>query len=71
MMSFCELLAERAYRYRHLLLEHGDRTRDHRSEHEQIMRPVIDRRADEAVEMLQNHYRLTVNTLVERWPELS
>jgi GntR family transcriptional regulator, carbon starvation induced regulator len=70
MRSFCELLAERAYRYRHLLLEHGDRTRDLRTEHEQIMRPVIDRRANDAVEMLQNHYRLTVNKLVERWPEL-
>jgi GntR family transcriptional regulator, carbon starvation induced regulator len=70
MTNFCELLAERAYRYRHLLLEHGDRTRDLRSEHEQIMRPVLDRRANEGVEMLQNHYRRTVNSLVEHWPEL-
>ena len=70
MMNFCELLAERAYRYRHLLLEHVDRTRDHRSEHERIMRTVLDRKADEAVELLQNHYRRTVATLVERWQEL-
>lgn len=70
MKSFCELLAERAYRYRHLLLEHVDRVRDHRSEHETIMQTVLDRRADEAVELLQDHYRRTVQTLVNRWPEL-
>ncbi len=70
MMKFCELLAERAYRYRHLLLEHEDRARDLRSEHESIMRAVVDRRADEAVEMLQDHYRRTVNTLLSRWQEL-
>lgn len=70
MMKFCELLAERAYRYRHLLLEHVDRTRDHRSEHESIMRAVLDRRANEAVEALQDHYRRTVNTLLSRWQEL-
>lgn len=70
MTNFCELLAERAYRYRHLLLEYVDRTRDHLSEHEEIMRTAIDRRADAAVELLQTHYRRTVSTLVDRWPEL-
>ena len=70
MIKFCELLAERAYRYRHLLLEHEDRTRDLRSEHEEIMRLVVDRRANEAVEKLQNHYRHTVSRLLSRWPEL-
>ncbi len=70
MLTFCQVLADRAYRYRHLLLEHVDRTRDHRLEHEHIMRVAIDRRANEAVDMLQDHYRRTVNTLVERWPQL-
>jgi len=68
--NFCELLAERAYRYRHLLLEHVDRTRDHRSEHENIMRTALERRAPEAVALLQNHYLRTVSTLVERWQDL-
>jgi GntR family transcriptional regulator, carbon starvation induced regulator len=70
MTSFCVLLAERAYRYRHLLLEHVDRTRDHRSEHENIMRRVIERKPDEAVALLQDHYLRTVATLVERWQDV-
>lgn len=70
MTNFCEILADRAYRYRHLLLQHVDRARDHRSEHERIMRVVLDRKAAEAVEMLQEHYRRTVNTLRSHWQEL-
>ena len=41
MTSFCQVLAERAFRYRHLLLEVVDRTRDHRSEHEAIQQAAL------------------------------
>jgi GntR family transcriptional regulator, carbon starvation induced regulator len=70
LLSFCELLADRAYRYRHALLEQVDRTRDHRSEHDEIVRAVIARRT-EAVGLLQNHYQRTVLTLLDEWQELT
>ncbi|MEP6917309.1 MAG: FCD domain-containing protein [Acidobacteriota bacterium] len=70
LLSFCELLADRAYRYRHALLEQVDRTRDHRSEHDDIVRAVIERRP-EAVSLLQTHYQRTVHTLLDRWQELA
>ena len=71
LMSFCETLSDRAFRYRHLLLEFVDRTRDHRSEHEAIQRAAIDRQADVAVAKLKDHYMRTVQTLLDNWTELS
>jgi DNA-binding GntR family transcriptional regulator len=71
LMSFCETLSDRAFRYRHLLLEVVDRTRDHRSEHEAIQRAAIDRQADVAVAKLRDHYMRTVQTLLDNWTELS
>ena len=68
--SFCQVLAERAFRYRHLLLEVVDRTRDHRSEHEAIQRATLDRDADTAVARLKQHYLRTVQTLLDNWTEL-
>lgn len=69
LQTFCRVLAERAYRYRHLLLEKVDRERDHRSEHEAIAEATRNRRP-EAVTLLQEHYRQTVATLISHWPEL-
>ena len=68
--SFCQILAERAFRYRHLLLEAVDRTRDHRSEHEAIYKLALDRDAARAVSLLQTHYMRTVQTLLDNWSEL-
>ena len=68
--SFCLVLAERAFRYRHLLLENVDRTRDHRAEHEAIQQAVIRRQADRAVALLRDHYTRTVETLLQHWTEL-
>jgi DNA-binding GntR family transcriptional regulator len=68
---FCQVLAERAFRYRHLLLEDVDRTRDHRSEHEAIVHAALQRKADEAVSLLQQHYTRTVQTLLDNCRELA
>ena len=70
MTSFCQVLAERAFRYRHLLLEVVDRTRDHRSEHEAIQHASIARDGDTAVQLLKHHYMRTVQTLLDNWTEL-
>jgi GntR family carbon starvation induced transcriptional regulator len=68
--SFCQVLAERAFRYRHLLLEDVDRTRDHRSEHEEILHVALKRDAAQAVTLLQKHYTRTVQTLLNELTEL-
>jgi DNA-binding GntR family transcriptional regulator len=71
LISFCQVLAERAYRYRHLLLESVDRTRDHRGEHEAIQKAIVNRDGDTGVALLQEHYRRTVQTLVANWREFA
>ena len=68
--SFCQVLAERTFRYRHLLLEVVDRTRDHRSEHEAIQQAALARDTDNAVRLLKDHYLRTVQTLIDNWTEL-
>ncbi len=69
--GFCQVLAERALRYRRLLLEDVDRTRDHRTEHEGILRAVLDRDAARSVALLQQHYTCTVRTLLDQCSELA
>src|SRR5262245_32459450 len=71
LISFCQILAERAFRYRHLLLEAVDRTRDHRTEHEQIVDAVLGRDRTKAVALLQRHYTRTAQTLLENCQELA
>ncbi len=70
LIAFSQILAERAYRYRHLLLENVDRTRDHRGEHEAIQRAIVNRDADAGVALLQQHYMRTVETLVANWQDV-
>jgi GntR family carbon starvation induced transcriptional regulator len=70
LIAFCQILAERAYRYRHLLLENVDRTRDHRGEHEAIQKAIVNRDAETGVALLQQHYRRTVETLVANWKDV-
>jgi DNA-binding GntR family transcriptional regulator len=71
LIAFCQILAERAYRYRHLLLENVDRTRDHRGEHEAIQKAIVNRDATTGVKLLQQHYLRTVETLVANLKELA
>jgi GntR family transcriptional regulator, carbon starvation induced regulator len=71
LITFCQILAERAFRYRHLLLEAVDPTRDHRSEHEAIMQAVLARDKTNAVARLQDHYTRTAQTLLDRCKELA
>jgi GntR family carbon starvation induced transcriptional regulator len=69
LIAFCQILADRAYRYRHLLLENVDRTRDHRGEHEALQKAIVNRDANAGVGLLQQHYLRTVETLVANWKE--
>ena len=71
LINFCQILAERSFRYRHLLLEAVDRTRDHRTEHEEIVNAVLGRDRTKAVALLQRHYTRTAQTLIENCQELA
>ena len=71
LINFCQVLAERSFRYRHLLLEAVDSTRDHRSEHEAIVRAVLARDKSTAVALLQDHYLRTARTLLDHCKELA
>lgn len=71
LIGFCQILAERSFRYRHLLLEAVDRKRDHRSEHEGIVKAVLDRDRTQAVALLQQHYTRTARTLIDNCRELA
>jgi DNA-binding GntR family transcriptional regulator len=70
LIAFCQILAERAFRYRHLLLEDVDRTRDHRAEHDAIYKAIVNREPDRGVALLQQHYTRTVQMLLSRWTDL-
>jgi DNA-binding GntR family transcriptional regulator len=71
LINFCQVLAERSFRYRHLLLEAVDATRDHRSEHEAIVQAVLARDKTKAVALLQDHYMRTAKTLLDHCKELA
>jgi len=71
LIGFCQVLAERAYRYRHLLLEGIDRKRDHRTEHDEIVQAVLGRDRPRAVSLLQQHYTRTAQTLLDNCKELA
>jgi DNA-binding GntR family transcriptional regulator len=71
LINFCQVLAERAFRYRHLLLEAIDRTRDHRLEHEAIVQAVLQRDKSRGVALLQQHYSRTAETLLGKFEELA
>ena len=70
LIGFCQILAERAFRYRHLLLEAVDRTRDHRSNTKASSGRARSRRTL-AVSRLQEHHTRTAQTLLEHCKELA
>ena len=59
LLHICRGLHQRATRFRNLANAVGWGQRDVRQEHEALMKASIDRRADEAVRLLEDHYRRT------------
>ena len=59
LLQICQGLHQRATRFRNLSNARGWRQRDVNREHDALMRAAIDRRADEAVALLEEHYRRT------------
>lgn len=69
--GFCEQLSDRADRYRQLAARVAYSKRNELEEHRAIMDAAVNRRADEAVELLFAHYRKTANIIVESHPILA
>ncbi|OLP46170.1 GntR family transcriptional regulator [Rhizobium oryziradicis] len=59
LISFCEQLADRLYRYRALSIRKAFRERKVNDEHTRILKAVLDRDVAEAVDLLQQHYERT------------
>lgn len=64
-VDICERLFEAAERYRHIAREAGVFRGNLETEHRGIMQAAIDRKADEAVELLNSHFRRTAE-IVQR-----
>jgi GntR family transcriptional regulator, carbon starvation induced regulator len=58
-LDICETMHHRATRFRNLSNTVAWRQREVGHEHEALMAAALDRRADEAVDLLVNHYRKT------------
>jgi len=65
LMNFCAELSQRSFRYRNLAEVVEYRDRHELDEHEQLQQAVLDRNADRAVELLQKHYNVTSEILLE------
>ncbi|RCW20632.1 GntR family transcriptional regulator [Ciceribacter lividus] len=63
LIGFCEQLADRLYRYRALSIRKAFRVRKVSDEHAQIFKAAIERRTEDAVALLQNHYRRTADII--------
>lgn len=63
LIGFCEQLADRLYRYRALSIRKAFRVRKVSDEHELILKATIEGRADDAIALLQNHYRRTADII--------
>lgn len=71
LLGFCSQLSARANRYRRLSISVPDMPRDVRSEHRLIFEATIDRDADTATALLQEHFEKTAQMVDEllrhRW----
>ncbi len=65
LLSFCDQLADQAYRYRQLAVQRIYPKRKEKDEHESIAQAVFRRDADTAVALLTEHYRLTANIILK------
>lgn len=65
LLAFCDQLADQAYRYRQLAVQHVYPKRKEKDEHAAIAQAVFNRDADTAVALLTEHYRLTANIILK------
>jgi len=63
LLGFCEQLADRLYRYRMMSISKAYLVRKVGAEHAQILQAVLDRKTEEAVLLLQQHYQRTAGVI--------
>ncbi|MCM2292723.1 GntR family transcriptional regulator [Allorhizobium sp. BGMRC 0089] len=63
LIGFCRQLAERLYRYRALSIRKAFRVRKVGDEHALIFKAALEHKSQEAVELLQAHYRRTAEII--------
>ncbi len=63
LLGFCEQLADRLYRYRMMSISKAYPVRKVGAEHAQILQAVLDRKTEEAVLLLQQHYQRTADVI--------
>jgi DNA-binding GntR family transcriptional regulator len=61
LLSFCDTLAEEAYRFRQVSVDKSFGKRAVHDEHMAIFTAVVEGRADDAVKLLTAHYQLTAH----------
>ncbi|MEM7021110.1 MAG: FCD domain-containing protein [Pseudomonadota bacterium] len=71
LLQFCTQLREQAYRYRQIAAATAYPNRDERGEHEAILNAAIDRDADTAEQLLNDHYRRTTDIILAKPESLS
>ncbi|HEY4373238.1 MAG TPA: GntR family transcriptional regulator [Burkholderiales bacterium] len=64
LIAFCEQLADQLYRYRQLAVHRTYPNRHERGEHQAIVDAVLAGDADEAVRLLNAHYRQTADIIL-------
>ena len=63
MRSFCDSLADEAYRFRQVAAGKAFSSRNEHAEHQAIFEAVIEGRKDEAVRLLTEHYTRTTTVI--------
>ncbi|HLZ04339.1 MAG TPA: GntR family transcriptional regulator [Bradyrhizobium sp.] len=63
LLSFCEQLADRLYRYRMMSIAKAYPVRKVGAEHTEILKSVLERSTEEAVRLLQQHYQRTADVI--------
>jgi DNA-binding GntR family transcriptional regulator len=64
MVDYCEQLQSRTFRYGNLAAQHKHQDRNELEEHRALQNAVLQRNADLAVKLLQNHYMTTCEILL-------
>ena len=65
LLSFCDQLADQAYRYRQLAAQRVYPKRKEKGEHDALVEAVLARDPDRAVELLNKHYQLTADIILK------
>src|SRR5689334_20020951 len=63
LLGFCEQLADRLYRYRMMSIAKAYPARKLGAEHSDILQAVLARDSEQAVQLLQQHYRRTADVI--------